>query len=622
MKVYFKPLQARLAIPEVRWVVTGIVLFILLAIVLGLWLLPLRDALWTVALGAAFALILYLVAHWYIHLKSELVELQARFVEIDRLSGEAKRRVESVLQLSRKFVEANDEEEVIGHLLETVAYLSGSIGASIVPLDEHGQPLMLFRFGELPEKATDAWLEYLASPEVRSTCLNCQNTGQQIHGAQACPLIGESIWPGGRNGGFPGSVYCLPLRRGSIEYGVLNLFLAPGRGLEPDFEEFLRILLAETVLALEGLRLKNRERSAFQQLQTVRRQNDLANLLMAFLENVRETFKSNLVVLSLKPADGRLEPIYLEGGQIPDLERAVIATLLDSVFASGQPMLIADMGNPHGGRNSLRSMVAAPVGYAGEQVVGVLLTGNFRPQSLNSRHLALIRSFSEQVNLVVQNVKVMAEVEFNTMISERNRLAREIHDGLAQTLGFLKLQTAQMQNFLTVGNIEGLEQSLATSYKVLAEAYLDARQAIEGLRISPGEEELIEWLELTVLEFQENSGIPVSLETDCNYNALRPEVQAQLIRIVQEALSNIRKHADASHAWITCQLAAEELILELRDDGCGFNPEDVPSAARYGLRGMRERSDLIGADLEIISRPHEGTIVRICYPAPVTEFEA
>jgi two-component system nitrate/nitrite sensor histidine kinase NarX len=372
---------------------------------------------------------------------------------------------------------------------------------------------------------------------------------------------------------------------------------------------------------LESLRLKNRERLAIQQLQTLRRQNDLANLLLAFLETVRETFKSNVVVLSLKPLEAGLAPLYLEGGQIPEREKPVVHTLIESIFASGQPMLVADMGNQNGGRNSLRSVLAAPVGYEGERVVGVLLTGNFRPQSFNSRQMALIRSFSEQVNLVVRNVKLMAEVELKATLAERSRLAREIHDGLAQTLGFLKLQTAQMQNFLNAGKMSRVEESLAASYKVLSEAYMDARQAIEGLRISPGDGELMEWLGQTVLEFQENTDITVFLESGCDMAQLRPEVQSQLIRIVQEALSNIRKHASARHAWIACSTGAKEFYLEVKDDGCGFNIDDIPTAARYGLRGMRERSELIGANLDVVSRTDGGTSVRICYPLPAAEAE-
>jgi two-component system, NarL family, nitrate/nitrite sensor histidine kinase NarX len=91
-------------------------------------------------------------------------------------------------------------------------------------------------------------------------------------------------------------------------------------------------------------------------------------------------------------------------------------------------------------------------------------------------------------------------------------------------------------------------------------------------------------------------------------------VYAQLIRIVQEALSNVRKHARAQRVWISLRHWNRDLILEIGDDGEGFTPEDVPELTRYGLRGMRERAEFIGADFQIISQPRQGTLVRLRLP--------
>ena len=100
---------------------------------------------------------------------------------------------------------------------------------------------------------------------------------------------------------------------------------------------------------------------------------------------------------------------------------------------------------------------------------------------------------------------------------------------------------------------------------------------------------------------------------------LPPEVHAQLIRIVQESLSNIRKHAQAKQVWFTCQQHEQDLILEIRDDGRGFDPEDVPLVSKHGLQGMRERAELIGADFQVESRPGEGASVRIRLPLTLGE---
>jgi len=93
----------------------------------------------------------------------------------------------------------------------------------------------------------------------------------------------------------------------------------------------------------------------------------------------------------------------------------------------------------------------------------------------------------------------------------------------------------------------------------------------------------------------------------------------QLIRIIQEALSNVRKHADASQAWVDYRQAGQDFLVEIRDDGRGFHPDELPGVSRYGLQGMGERSDLIGAEFQIISAPEEGTIIKVQVPIPMGE---
>jgi two-component system nitrate/nitrite sensor histidine kinase NarX len=118
----------------------------------------------------------------------------------------------------------------------------------------------------------------------------------------------------------------------------------------------------------------------------------------------------------------------------------------------------------------------------------------------------------------------------------------------------------------------------------------------------------------TCLEFEENTGLPVSLKESSVEAKLPLEVQAQLIRIVQEALSNVRKHSGATRAWINCNQSENGFMIEIGDDGCGFSLEEVPGVSRYGLQGMRERSDLIGGEIEVISGKGEGTIIRVNLP--------
>jgi two-component system nitrate/nitrite sensor histidine kinase NarX len=541
--------------------------------------------------------------------------LQTQAGESMRIAADANRRLAAILRLSRIFVEANDEKEVVSLVLQLSVELVGALGASFVPIDERGQPLTAISYGELPAKMMDAWIEYLASPAVRHRCEICQKQGELT---TACPMIQAPLTESQASAEVAG-IYCLPLRRGDREFGVLNLYLPVADHLDPQAQEFLGAMLAVTSLALESIRLQQREAAALRQLGSVRQRTDLSKVLAGFLANVRDTLKTDFALILVQDIRADLQPILLTNGDFPPTLKSSLKELLEEVQTSRRPLALGDVPQDMAVIQNIQALLVAPLLLQDGSYLGALLAGNVHAQGLNQRHLNLLQTLADQVTLVVQNYHLMSEVEFNTMMAERNRLAREIHDGLAQTIGFLKLQTAQMSNYLARDERDRLQESLRVSYKVLSDTYLDARQAIDGLRIAP-DGGVSGWLEQTVLEFRENSGLQVILQQAPVPADLVPEVQAQLIRIVQEALSNVRKHACAKRVWVSCDTIEGDFILEVRDDGRGFAPQDVSMSSRYGLQGMQERSQLIGAELQVTSQPGEGTTV--CLRLPMRSGES
>jgi two-component system nitrate/nitrite sensor histidine kinase NarX len=338
---------------------------------------------------------------------------------------------------------------------------------------------------------------------------------------------------------------------------------------------------------------------------------DLDAYFQEILENIRETIKTDFVFLYLKEEVARRDTIRLYVGGKDILVTAEFEHLIENMMTNDQPILIGDMGNTDHDQKQIRSMVAAPISYNENTPVGMLIAGNQRSHSFKSQHLSMMQSFSNQIGMTIKSAEELSKIEFETIISERTRLAREIHDGLAQTLGFLKLQTAQMRQFLSEGNTDRLAESLSVSYKVLSDAYLDTRHTIDDLRSSLSDDGFIEWLRQAAVEFESACGIPIRLEVDCGLLEIKPEVEVQLVRIIQEILSNIRKHAYAEHVWILCKVDKGNIIIEVSDDGCGFSTNHVPGSTNYGLKGIRERADLIGAGLEITTGPQQGTTARI-----------
>ena len=150
MKASLNILKINTYSPSTRWVVAGISLLVILVIVGALWIWPQNNLFLSILFGLAIAGVIYIIAGRFIQLQNEIINLQRRLSEVEAAEASLKRRVNAIFQLSRKFVEANDEAEVISSLLKVSVELFNAVGASLVPLDERGQPLTAISYGEIP----------------------------------------------------------------------------------------------------------------------------------------------------------------------------------------------------------------------------------------------------------------------------------------------------------------------------------------------------------------------------------------------------------------------------------------------------------------------------------------
>jgi two-component system, NarL family, nitrate/nitrite sensor histidine kinase NarX len=530
-------------------------------------------------------------------LRKKQKELEDRLHEETAQAAESQRRLDSVITLNRQLIEVEDEQGLINMALNAVSTLTGALASSFVPLDEVGEPLSAIVQGSLPPPILKVWAEHLASQLVRKTCGKCQ----ELHAdaGQVCPLL---------QGPFADafSVYCLPLRRRERNFGLLNVYFGPHHQINHETRAFLEGLLAEMGNALQVVRLRGQELSTLRHLQMAHAsRSDLSVILSDLLENLRTSFEVDMAWLHTEATGGRMPglDIWRGTGDWPGSEPAkscyaqiereshVIEFPLENGWAIGAPLRL-----PEGQR------------------LGIILLFAAENCSPLPQQLTVLQTMASQAALLIDSERQRDTLEFAIVIQERTRLAREIHDGLAQTLAYLKLQTAQMQRALTQNELGTLKDLLGQNYSALADAYLDARQAIDNLRLDP-QQGIGHWLEQVAREFEHLSGIPVRRTLEPITAQIPLEVQAQMVRIVQEIFSNIRKHAQAKEAWIVIKEWEGDVILEVGDDGRGFQTEDLPEWSRYGLRGMRERAELIGADFQVVSRPGQGTIVHLRLPA-------
>lgn len=566
-----------------------------------------------VFLGALFGLTIGgIVGFYYInHQKSKIRinELQTDLARLERESRDAQGQLDAFFKLLKTFINADDEKIVIEKILETSIQLAKADYASLVPLDDRGQPVTTVRYGSLSEKVENAWVEYLASPAVRNTCGVCNNLGTMMDN---CPLI--------QSGEFfisahdkPIGVYCLPLRRGDRDLGLLNLYFTRDNQLDKVQKANLQTLLDESALVLESLRLRKRETDDKKNLKTFQHFSSLEDLLAELLDIARNMTGSDYVLLWFKDNHPNYERKKISSGDLPEIYLPYVETVLNTVFATGQPFWDRDDRQTEKYQGYCPSIIALPINPLEGEISGVMLVAHDHSSFPKGAQSYLI-NFASQISLLIRLVRSAADIEIEAIMRERIRLAREIHDGLAQTLAFLKLQTLQMQNMLSSGEINRLKDALAQSYKVVSEAYLDVRQAIDDLRIASEGEEFIDLMRQTLQEFEEISGVEVVIQDSCSDIQLPGELQAQVIRIVQEALSNVRKHAHAKRVVIDWRKCLDMLQLEIKDDGIGFSLDDIPRSSRYGLRGMQERAALIGADLVINSQSNSGTSINLNIP--------
>ena len=197
-------------------------------------------------------------------------------------------------------------------------------------------------------------------------------------------------------------------------------------------------------------------------------------------------------------------------------------------------------------------------------------------------------------------------------LEERSRLARELHDGLAQDLWVAKLKVGRL---LSLSGLKPEVAELSGELNSAIESGLaEARQAVMALRV-PDDASFSELLSRYVDDFSDGFGLRAEFECDAPLPPLEPATQAELMRIAQEALNNARRHAYARLVRVSVLVQQDHLRLRIDDDGRGFDHAAIRRGA-FGLASMRERAALIGGQLRITSTPQHGTSVSVDLPVP------
>jgi signal transduction histidine kinase len=266
------------------------------------------------------------------------------------------------------------------------------------------------------------------------------------------------------------------------------------------------------------------------------------------------------------------------------------------------------------------ALLQAPL-RRGDVTIGTLAVSRPEARALRIGDAETLSSLASQAAIAIENDRLQTELRELAVRDERERIARELHDGLAQVLGYVNTKSQAVEELLAADRVPEARNQLAELAAAARSIYVDVREAILGLSspVAPAGG-LVAALRAYGRRFAEASKLAVRVDATAAAGqlGLDPTVDDEVFRIVREALTNVRKHAAARRVAIRVTVEDEHLVVEIEDDGRGFDPVTMgaTSADRtgLGLAGIRERAAAIGGSVEWRGAPGGGTIVHVAVP--------
>jgi two-component system, NarL family, sensor kinase len=377
----------------------------------------------------------------------------------------------------------------------------------------------------------------------------------------------------------------------------------------------------------EQLRKRNHELSILNSIaQALNRSLDLDEALNNALAQVADLLELHTGwVWLLKEADGQpylaaaqnlppglvKRPQLMEGScycldtyQAGDLEGAANVNV---VTCSRLKKLVHDS-------NGLRYHASIPL-YAHGKKLGVMNVASTDWRELSPEDLRLLYTIGDLLSIAVERARLFNKSAESGAVEERNRLAREIHDTLAQGLAGITLQLETADVLLESGQEpKKINAAIQQALKLARASLEEARRSVLDLRAAPLEgRTLAQALKALALETAAQGDLDIDFELVGGEQPLPVRIEAGLFRMAQEALANVVQHAAAQHVTLSLTILPDQVALVVKDDGYGFDPERT-RRDRFGLIGLNERARLLSGTLQLHSSPGAGTRIEISVP--------
>ncbi len=360
--------------------------------------------------------------------------------------------------------------------------------------------------------------------------------------------------------------------------------------------------------------------------------NDLEDLLTRFLHTLKDVVDARAGTVRMLTSEGEmqliassgLDPEVVKQEQLISIDRC----LCGQVARHGEVYALDDLKGcgQFAGRPFFESdrveMIAVPLRYRGK-VLGVYNLFTEQHGLVEREDMKdLLTSVGHHLGMAIEKSRLDEEANLLSIMEERTRLANELHDSLAQSLASLKFQVRVLDETLHSGEESALWQELERIENSLDEAYTELRELIAHFRAPIDKRGLVPAVEQAVERFRRDSQISAFLQLEWNETKLPAEVEIQVLRIIQEALANIRKHSKANAVRVLMRATPDhDFMVMIEDDGIGIQDKVIEGGPgeHLGLKILEERAARLHGKIRIESESGEGTCITLTFPIPAEE---
>jgi two-component system nitrate/nitrite sensor histidine kinase NarX len=364
--------------------------------------------------------------------------------------------------------------------------------------------------------------------------------------------------------------------------------------------------------------------SAFEFSQEIVAQLDLDHLLRSVTDRARALMQAESASLCLLAPGGDYLELAASSGETHShagLRQPIRIGLAARVIGAGETVVVETACSSCGFlcAHAPGQCVAAPL-KVGERTLGALCAVRAERLKFDSDETRALTLLANSAAVAIANAQLAEagrrHAEQTATLAERERLAAELHDHLAQTLSYLNLKADRVAELLAAGRAADVGGELGRMKAAIGDAYGQVRAALTGLRESaPPADDLSAKLSASLADFRETSGLSAELLIeDASALALPRAAQTQVVHIVREALANTRRHAGARRATVRVSRTNGAACFSVEDDGRGFDPQADGGADHLGLAIMRARAERSGGQLSIESAPGAGTRITARFP--------